>query len=587
MVSSAVRFMRPFWRSSAVLRRTAVLALVPLCALAASSATPTPPATHSLIGAYLSGNAAIMRNDIVAAAHYVTQVYAPTNTDVAYGERALSALLSAGKMPEAFAVAERILQQQPENFPAQLTLAVRDARENNYAAALKHLAEDTPLRLAQVIRHWLLYGNAEGAARTAYIKKLIDMARSAGNNDGAIVLYHAALMSAVDGDITQARALLQPLLNRDNTSLQRVSMRAVDFDVLLKQPDQAKLLLDEAVLRTNNPLLRARASLLKQNTLLTPESINIQSGMAEALLTGAAVFARETPDTPRNLLYAQACIALAHYLAPQMPAVQFLRAELAADETGIDQPSTLAQFEALHADPIYGAYAIIRQAAVLHNANRSDEALALLSSKKVATQSFMLLSTQGDILRDLHRYTDAIDVYSRAIAAATADGYTKTDSIVYARGTAYERLGQWDKAEADLRAALKNQPNNPQILNYLGYSLADRGANLAEAEELLQRAARAEPDAGYIIDSLGWVQFKRGNYAMAVKVLEQAISLTAGDMTVHEHLGDAYDKVGRTREASFEWAHALSFAEQEADKVRLQQKLRAFTDAQTPHGQGE
>jgi Flp pilus assembly protein TadD len=146
-------------------------------------------------------------------------------------------------------------------------------------------------------------------------------------------------------------------------------------------------------------------------------------------------------------------------------------------------------------------------------------------------------------------------------------------NLAFARGMVYERLKQWDKAEADLQTALNFQPDQPYILNYLGYSWADQGINLDKAAEMIEKAVRLRPEDGAIVDSLGWVYYRMGQYDKAVKTLERAIELDPTEPEINDHLGDAYWKVGRKSEARFQWKRALSFSKDDIKNASIQQKI--------------
>ena len=156
--------------------------------------------------------------------------------------------------------------------------------------------------------------------------------------------------------------------------------------------------------------------------------------------------------------------------------------------------------------------------------------------------------------------------------------------VLYARAIAHERLDNWEKAEADFRAALELNPEHPQVLNYLGYSMVEKQINLAEALDMIERAVAARPDSGFIVDSLGWILYRLGRYGEAVAHMERAVELMAVDPVVNDHLGDVYWAVGRKREAEFQWNRALSFVDLtevdgEADPDRMRRKLEVGLDA--------
>ena len=130
--------------------------------------------------------------------------------------------------------------------------------------------------------------------------------------------------------------------------------------------------------------------------------------------------------------------------------------------------------------------------------------------------------------------------------------------LFYSSGIALERGKNWERAEKQFLTALQFVPNNPQVLNYLGYSWIDQGVNINRALEMIINAAEQRPDDGYIIDSLGWAYFQIGNYEEAVINLEKAVALVS-DSVIIDHLGDALFYSGRKVEAVFQWKRALEF----------------------------
>ena len=179
----------------------------------------------------------------------------------------------------------------------------------------------------------------------------------------------------------------------------------------------------------------------------------------------------------------------------------------------------------------------------------------------------------GNLLRGRKQFKACGDVYSKSI-----DLISKPDKqnwlIFYFRGICYERSKQWDRAEADLKKALELYPDQPHVLNYLGYSWVDQGINLDDGMRMIKRAVEQRPDDGYIVDSLGWAFYRISKFDDAVKNLERAVELKPEDPTINDHLGDAYWRVGRTLEAQFQWSHARDLNPEPDDLKKIQEKLR-------------
>jgi Flp pilus assembly protein TadD len=186
-------------------------------------------------------------------------------------------------------------------------------------------------------------------------------------------------------------------------------------------------------------------------------------------------------------------------------------------------------------------------------------------------------SSLADILRREDRCADAVPAYDAALALVPKVERVHW-TLFFSRAICHERLKDWDKAEADFRRALELNPGQPQVLNYLGYSLVDRGLKLDEALSLIEQAVKAEPEAGYIIDSLAWAYFRLGRYQDALAPMEKASLLEPVDPVVTDHLGDVYWMVGRKREAVFQWHRALSFEPAEKDAERIRRKIEVGLD---------
>jgi Flp pilus assembly protein TadD len=177
--------------------------------------------------------------------------------------------------------------------------------------------------------------------------------------------------------------------------------------------------------------------------------------------------------------------------------------------------------------------------------------------------------TLADLLRADDQFAEAASILTQLLAASKTPDWR----LLYARGVSYERLNRWPEAEADLQAALKLQPDDPELLNYLGYSWIDRGEHLKEALAMVEKAVASDPHSGAMIDSLGWAYYRLGDYKKAVELLEQAVELDAGDPEINNHLGDAYWRVGRRDEAQFQWKRVLTLQPDDKIKTGAEAKL--------------
>jgi Flp pilus assembly protein TadD len=216
----------------------------------------------------------------------------------------------------------------------------------------------------------------------------------------------------------------------------------------------------------------------------------------------------------------------------------------------------------------------LRRAALTEQLGNTDDALRQLDQlARLYPDRPEPLTLKADILRSKRRFADAVTAYDEAVARIPHP----TDAnwpLFYDRGIALDRAHQWPRAEADFLHALELSPDQPYVLNYLGYSWTEQGRNLARAKQMIERAVQERPNDGSIVDSLGWVALRQGDVPAAVHQLERAVELDSEDATVNGHLGDAYWAAGRKLEAQFQWRRALNLNPEPDDVPKLEAKLR-------------
>jgi tetratricopeptide (TPR) repeat protein len=301
-----------------------------------------------------------------------------------------------------------------------------------------------------------------------------------------------------------------------------------------------------------------------------------REGIAEAAFSIAGALNGEAADA-YTLIYAR----IAQYLDPDHVDAVLLAGEL-LDNIGQYGLSTEV-YGSVPADHPFFPVAEIGRAQAMRDAGNPEGGIAVLEALAAARPELGLVHvTLGDMLRREERFAEATLAYDRAIALIGTE--EEAQWVVYfSRGITLEREDRWPEAEADFRKALELYPDQPQVLNYLGYSLVEMKTNLDEALAMIERAVAAEPESGYIVDSLGWVLYRLGRYDEALVHMERAVELLPVDPVVNDHLGDVYWAVGRQREAEFQWHRALSFIgmgdSTDAEPDRIRRKLEIGLDA--------
>jgi tetratricopeptide (TPR) repeat protein len=228
-------------------------------------------------------------------------------------------------------------------------------------------------------------------------------------------------------------------------------------------------------------------------------------------------------------------------------------------------------------DALFRTAQIGRADALSQTGNYEDAIDVLQELTEIAPDMANAYQALGDDFRSLDQLEDAVISYSSALDVLERQKVSNW-ALHYSRGIAYEQLGDWINAEKDFRRALEIKPNQPYVLNYLGYSLVEKQLKLDEALSLIEMAVSLRPESGYIVDSFGWVLFRLSRFVEAVPHLEKAAELMPVDPIINDHLGDVYWAVGRKREARFQWHRALSFGPEEIDSIRIRKKLKVGLD---------
>ena len=290
------------------------------------------------------------------------------------------------------------------------------------------------------------------------------------------------------------------------------------------------------------------------------------AGAAEGFYTAAAVLGR---DDAAEVVEIYLQIAL--HLAPRRDAARMMLGELY--ESRRRWADAIDTYRRVPANSPLAEQARLRQAWAVHSDGRTEEAITQLrAATDERPQAIDALVMLGDMLRGKERYGEAADAYGRAIGRVPQPN-NRHWTLFYTRGIAFERSKQWPRAEADFQRALQLSPDQPLVLNYLGYSWVDRGERLDEARRMIERAVELRPNDGFIVDSLGWVLYRLGRFEEAAVRLERAVELQPDDPVINDHLGDAYWRVGRRVEARFQWERSLNLKPEPEARNATQRKL--------------
>ena len=521
----------------------------------------------SLSGNYLAARSAQSAQDLKAAAAYFNAALTHDPANPILIERALVLQIANGDIDAAEPLAERLVALDPRNPLARLVRGVRDIKTGDYKTARAEFAQSAQAPLS-VLTGGLLsawagqgLGDVDGALQT--IDKL-----TGPSWYGIFKDYHAALIADLAGRQDLAIDRISTAFDTDGTALRVVEAYGRIMAHWGRRDEAVAGLAALLAEQPNQPIIRDLLASLKSGITPQPIVADARAGAADVLYgIGSAIGADQGTELPA------AYLQLALYLVPGSDLTLMALGDLLlVSEHCADAIDVYGQ---VPEDSRLRRNADIQSGICLDALDRTDEAATLIRRVVDASPSDLeAVVALGNIYRGRDRFAEAAEVYSRGIATIARPSQPDW-RIFYFRGVALERSKRWPEAEADLKEALLLNPDQPQVLNYLGYSWVDLGMNLDEGLKMIQSAVDQRPNDGYIVDSLGWAYYRLGRYNDAVEQLERAVELKPEDPVINDHLGDAYWKVGRKLEATFQWNHARDLDPEPADLARIVKKLES------------
>jgi len=517
-------------------------------------------------GSYLAArHASVERDASSAAAFYRSALRTdPKNNELL--DRAFISSVAEGDIDEAVKLADRILAVDKSNRVARLVVGVQDIKLKKYAAAQLNINQSVrgPITdlVATLLSSWATYGAGDTKAAVANIDKLTGPEWYPLFKD-----LHAGMILELGGKEKDAGARFERAYKLDDSML-RVAESYARWLSRNKSHTSATAIYEAFDKKlSRHPLVQEGLRETKAGKKMPPLADSAQAGAAEALYgIGATLTRRGGEDLA--LVYLQ----LALHLAPNHPLALLTLGDL---YESVKKPQmAIKVYERVPANSPLKRNAQIQLATDLDAADRSDEAIKILKSVIAEdAKDLEAIMALGNIERGRKKFADCAQTYAQGISVLPPNNDKANSVYYYYRGICEERSKQWAKAEADMKKALELQPEQPHVLNYLGYSWIDQGVNLDDGMKMIKRAVEQRPDDGYIVDSLGWAYFRIGNYEEAVKNLERAIDLKPEDPTINDHLGDAYWRVGRTLEAKFQWAHARDLKPEPEELPKIEAKI--------------
>ncbi len=519
-------------------------------------------------GNYLAGQFAQYRQDWANANKYFDKAIQLDPSNVVLQQRAMILAMQAGDPTRALVLARKVLEEDDKNIIALLFIGADQVSRQEYAQSVKTFSKMPENGIADFIRPILI------AWAQSPEKQIDDEMLIAG---GPLHAYHALLIADYLGPVKDPDKYFVNILTGGGADTHMLEMMA---DVFSRQgkKELAKKIYDTLLQqseKTPATIAYTKRITEKRDNPEVAKTARIQTpaqGAAEAFYNMARILYQDQSDDSA-LVFAR----LAQQLDPARDDTKLLMARMMIRGNHMDD--AIAIYKGIKPESEHYPESQRSAAELLEQQDKIDESIAYLENVYARDKDVNALIQIGDVYRRAERHAEAINAYDRAIAELGGKASSDYWHLLYARGMSYERNGDMKRAEEDLEAALEYKPDHPYLLNYLGYSWADQGKKIDKALLLITKAANLKPDDGYIVDSLGWVYYKMGQYDQAVNELEKAVELVPYDPTINDHLGDAYWRVGRKNEARFQWQRALNHSKDEKANAEIELKIsQGLTD---------
>ncbi|RWF50745.1 MAG: tetratricopeptide repeat protein [Mesorhizobium sp.] len=534
--------------------------------------TTEPVNITSFSGAYLAARVAEGDNDLDSAIAYYKQALAFAPGDTSLQQSLMLSLIAQGRFEESLVYADKLKTVPDVERFSRLALAVGSFNKKDFTKAeywLKlSLESDLDRLISGIMTGWAKQGAGDASEAMASIDRL-----QGPDWFGLFKSFHRALIADASGLPEKADAIYAATLQDTATgsaapeTWMRNAQAYASFRARKGDKDKALSVLDQAeAFAPGKVEISALRDRITKGEKVEPFVAGPSDGASEILLDLATALNRGGGE-PFVRLYLQYALAL-------KPDSDAALVQLAAvSEQLKDGEGAIAFYRRIPASSPLKELSELQLGLNLADLDRHDEAISHLKALVEAHPDDMrAYQALGGVYASKEDFRSAAGLYDKAVAMLNTP--TRADwNIFYQRGIAYERLKEWPKAEPNFRKALELFPDQPQVLNYLGYSWVDMNINLEEGLQMIQKAVDLKPSDGYIVDSLGWAYFRLGRFEDAVREMERAVSLKPEDPVLNDHLGDAYWRVGRRLEATFQWNQARDLKPDPDVLAALQQKL--------------
>ena len=519
------------------------------------------------IGKYLAGRHAQFIDDSSSAINYFEDLLVSKKNNVGIQDTLFYLLVKSGKFKKAALLAHKLAKTDSKSSDlAKLFVSLLDINEGKFQEAIDTIEkiENSGINYFSrtIITSWIHTANNNFKTGLTLLKKEM-------KNPAYVAIFapHAALISEYAAKPELSKKYFDDALRQYRQVGANLTRLIGEF--YERNDEQSKALniyRNFNKLSENETLFRYAVERTQQNK---PEIIklSVNRGVAEGLYHLSSSIRRQ--NQYQSILLSR----LAIFMYPEFSFAKLRLADQLTEENSLDE--ALEIYKKLSKDKVYAWLARLRVARIYDYQNKLDEAeKILLAMAKERPKELDPLINLGNMYRGRDKHRQAVRYFEKA-KKRIRHWMPMHWRLLYSSGASLERLKRWPAAEKDFLKALELKPDQPSVLNYLGYSWVEQGKHLLKSKAMIEKAVKQRPRSGHIIDSLGWVQYRLGDYDQAVKHLERAVLISPADPTINEHLGDVYWQVGRKLEAGYQWERALSLEPEKNQMKSIKKKIKA------------
>ena len=520
-------------------------------------------------GSYIAGQFAEKERDFRNASYYYIDLISRGETEREIIKRSIIYSALSGNFEVATAISRKI-DDLELNYPvANLVIfaeAIKNRENRKISESFERHKKNFPNIFQNVAEFWILIINDE--KDKAF--KLINSLRIDNEAQLQIVNYNQLLAYVYFNEYEQAKTLYENMDFSDFLFDSESALGLLEYFKKDKKSNVFESIINKVRSASDNSYyVIALMDRLSNGEKIKSIEISPYKQIAEVFFRWSQSVQTQGKNSVNKPFY----LTLANYANPTSSFLKFKTATVLFDTENYSLSKGI--LDKFSKDDLFFTDSIVEKTYAIEQLD--NDKLALEYIEKFISDGFnnaKVLKTYGSLQRSQRLYKEAIKSYTGAIEAAKRELHTEfLWPIFFLRGISFERSKNWSLAEADFISALELSPDQPQILNYMGYSLLERKEKVDQAMRMILLAAEKAPDSYHIIDSLGWAYFQTGDFQKALLYLERAMELESTDPIVNDHLGDVLWMLGRKREAKFQWKKSLAFKPEPVDKKNTEDKL--------------